>query len=247
MTRFLKQFNQFVQSQTPMAVIHSSIRESLNQKSLYILDSSFNPPHMGHLELIKRAVDSDKQSHVVLLLSITNADKAPVPASFDQRLDMMYEFGQYLNCQYAYPYSIVISKSPRFIDKSLEIDKIYPGGMKHYLLGFDTLIRVFDQKYYSTPISQALEEFVLSNRFVCLTRNKDIDGQVEYLKLLKNGDLGLPTHWSDNINLIVNELDNSVISSSGIRNSFKDEEVDMSVDSTIPAIKSYIIQSGLYK
>lgn len=248
MVRFDKLYQGFLKSQTLMTVIHESRAPKVSiDPSFYILDSSFNPPHFGHLELIKRAAVA--KGHVVLLLSITNADKAPMPASFDQRLDMMYEFGQYLVSQMGFQYSIVLSKSPRFIDKSLEINRIYQNGMKHYLLGFDTLIRVFDQKYYSMPIDEALEQFVMSNKFICLTRDKDITEQVKYLKELETGKLGLPTHWSGNIQLIVNELDNSVISSSGIRNVFKAEENldDSCLDSrTIPNIESYIVDNNLY-
>lgn len=275
MARFAREFQEFLKSLMPMQIIHSrklnipmtgicydAFDQKVEQNSneiegspIYVLDSSFNPPHYGHLELINRAVtlQKGKPGHVVLLLSITNADKAPAPAAFDQRLDMMYELGEYLLGNTPInnsinQYSLIMSKSPRFIDKSMELNRIYPRGLKHYLMGFDTLIRVFDQKYYTAPIAEELEDFVTRNKFVCLTRDKEINDQLKYLQQLKTGQLNLPSHWANYIELVVNELDNSVISSSSIRNTYKSarELVSLLESRTMPPIKRYIEDNNLY-
>lgn len=267
MTGFEEILNRFIHSNDSMIVVHGSNNESSKfdeHTPIYILDSSFNPPHLGHIQLIQSATgqqnhissDIHNNGHLILLLSINNADKAPAPASFNQRLDMMNELGQYLLQQSNIPlqgYTILLSKSSRFIDKSHEINQIYPKGVKHYLLGFDTLIRVFNQKYYSIPIAEALDEFVSTNRFICLTRDQQIDSQLNYLEQLKNGDLGLPIHWGDNIKMIVNDLDTCSISSSSIRDLYKkrgksdgSDESDIAIERTIPGIRSYILVNNLY-
>lgn len=69
--------------------------------TLYVLDSSFNPPSKAHLALVKAALRSSvshndsksiSSSHpprVLFLLATVNADKKPKPADFEDRLVMM--------------------------------------------------------------------------------------------------------------------------------------------------------------
>lgn len=204
---------------------------------IYVLDSSFNPPHDGHFHLVTSAFKTFKPGHIVLLLSINNADKPPTPASFEQRLDMMQRFGENLAS-----YSICISKMSKFVDKSINIDNQFIGS-KYYLLGFDTLIRLLNPKYYSEPIEIALNDFMTSNKFVCLVRDDEfeISQQVKYLSDLKEGKLGLPD-WSDSIYLLPNNL--SFVSSSGIR---KCVQTSKSVENIPHSVKQYIYENNLYK
>ncbi|EGV61436.1 nicotinamide-nucleotide adenylyltransferase [Yamadazyma tenuis] len=238
-TRFGSQLKEFIESKDMFRVLYSSKNP---QNSLFVLDSSFNPPHYGHLELIKRA--APPKSHIILLLSVNNADKKPIPASFDQRLDMIYKFGQNLLTHDSLNYTICVSKSPKFVEKSLEINQIFEG-TKTYLLGFDTLVRVFNPKYYvPLTITEALDEFVLSNNFFCLTRETEVYHQVEYLNALKSGKTDLPSSWGDRIELAVNKENNSVISSSDIRSRFNSNS---SVDNlTTSDIIEYVQENQIY-
>lgn len=69
-------------------------------KTLIILDSSFNPPSTAHLNLARSFLENntisrhDGPHRLLLLFSTSNADKAPSPASFDQRLSMMTVFAR---------------------------------------------------------------------------------------------------------------------------------------------------------
>ena len=60
-------------------------------KTLYILDSSFNPPTKAHMHLARSAIEGQesKPLRILLLLAIKNADKASKPAQFEDRLVMM--------------------------------------------------------------------------------------------------------------------------------------------------------------
>lgn len=67
--------------------------------NLLVLDSSFNPPTRAHLQLARSALSSTPSKHgspkfLLLLLSTTNADKAPKPAAFPERLAMMTLFAE---------------------------------------------------------------------------------------------------------------------------------------------------------
>ncbi|MCJ1260892.1 hypothetical protein MMC22_000756 [Lobaria immixta] len=67
-------------------------------KTLYILDSSFNPPTLAHLDIATSALHSHHHDasfprsspcRLLLLLATQNADKQSGPASFERRLTMM--------------------------------------------------------------------------------------------------------------------------------------------------------------
>ncbi|OCK75267.1 Nucleotidylyl transferase [Lepidopterella palustris CBS 459.81] len=151
-------------------------------KTLFILDSSFNPPSIAHLSLATSAIcnpfPADALPHRLLLLFSThNADKAPSPASFAQRLTLMTIFAEDLLRSFRNPskpldgslfslphYSdrhhpsnltidIGLTKEPYYTDKSAAISDVIPtrytSGPKHvHLVGYDTLKRFVAAKYY---------------------------------------------------------------------------------------------------
>ena len=152
-------------------------------KTLYILDSSFNPPSIAHLTLatsaLKQAVTSEQSPYRLLLLFSThNADKAPSPASFVQRLALMTMFAEDLSqsLKTADPplspdvssvsIDIGLTKEPYYSDKSAAIadatPPVYPSKPIHvHLVGYDTLIRFCNPKYYPKhdPPLSALKPF----------------------------------------------------------------------------------------
>lgn len=153
-------------------------------KTLFILDSSFNPPQVAHLSLATSALAASRSRYpaphrLLLLFSTHNADKSPAPAAFEHRLAMMGLFAQDLSEklsskgtdskatseeQAAIAIDVGLTTKPYYNDKSAEIDvmEAYPGGPRHiHLVGFDTFTRIFTAKYYpdhSPPLS-ALEPF----------------------------------------------------------------------------------------
>ncbi|CCC11002.1 unnamed protein product [Sordaria macrospora k-hell] len=175
--------------------------------TLIVLDSSFNPPTLAHLRMATSAVeDIIKRKgkgeidgvRLLLLLAVVNADKAPKPAAFDQRLAMMWAFARdvqralredederpdvlasgpgpkpQLNNQEAeqkqgldIAVDISLTAKPFFHEKSRamaesEFYKPPPPEQKEggkedtmeqvILAGYDTLIRIFNPKYYGPP------------------------------------------------------------------------------------------------
>lgn len=140
-------------------------------KTLYILDSSFNPPTLAHLRLCTTALldfqNNEVPKRLLLLLATQNADKAPKPAAFEQRLAMMSIFAQDLIKTVKAQSSINeegliidvgVTKLPRFVEKVKVIeessDYAHVDGdprespQQVHLIGFDTLVRLFDTKYY---------------------------------------------------------------------------------------------------
>ncbi|ERS97495.1 cytidylyltransferase [Sporothrix schenckii 1099-18] len=146
--------------------------------SLVILDSSFNPPTRAHMKLATSALldclcappHQLLSTRLLLLLSVNNADKAPKPASFAQRLVLMLalardthaELAQHKNDRLDIPIDIGLTSEPYFHHKSnaIAVSPFYvrpsfpsapvdrPTPDQLFLLGYDTLIRLFDPKYY---------------------------------------------------------------------------------------------------
>ncbi|CAG8907599.1 unnamed protein product [Penicillium salamii] len=127
---------------------------SAESETLYVLDSSFNPP--------------PPRPRLLLLLATQNADKPSKPASFEDRLAMMELFAHDLRARLAespaYAASglthaietlplvdIGVTRNPYFVDKAtaIETSDSYPVALEQvHLTGYDTLIRIFNSKYY---------------------------------------------------------------------------------------------------
>ncbi|KAH3673574.1 hypothetical protein WICMUC_003681 [Wickerhamomyces mucosus] len=249
-----EQLKNFVQvSSSSFEVIHSTA--SFLPQKVFILDSSFNPPHKGHYALVTKYLEYyNSHSHnssirpsLLLLLSIKNADKTiPDPNVFVHRLEMIHLFSQYVEAEMKIDVSIGLTKHAKFIDKAFSIKerfRIPPEDKLTFLLGFDTLIRVFNPEYYK-PLSlrDALRGFVESNEIFCLTRNDEIDMQFQFMNSISRD---FPPVWSENIKLVHNEENALSISSSYIRNEVSFNRKGWE-DLVFHSISSYIKENDLY-
>ena len=96
-----------------------------------VLSGSFNPLHDGHRDLLATAVAHTGQPGMYEL-SVLNVDKPTLPYSVIQRRA----------AQFATHGTLVISRAPRFLDKA----RLMP--QSTFVLGYDTVIRLLDPKYY---------------------------------------------------------------------------------------------------
>ncbi|KAI9734973.1 MAG: hypothetical protein M1834_002055 [Cirrosporium novae-zelandiae] len=171
-------------------------------RTLYILDSSFNPPTLAHLHMALSALRDDTQGknpkRLLLLLAIQNADKAAQPAAFEERVGMMGVFGKDLrnllirearskgkantkeeniDDKGVPAIDIGLTKFPFFHDKARAIEEsgIYaPNTEQVHLTGYDTLIRLLDPKYYSPELKlRALDSFLERHRVRVTLRTGD--------------------------------------------------------------------------
>ncbi|KAK0204929.1 Nucleotidylyl transferase [Desarmillaria ectypa] len=103
-----------------------------------ILDSSFNPPTLAHLALALCGNDYDAR---ILMLSTTNADKklAPGDATLAQRQSMMALLGL----------PITVIDEPTFVGKARRLHSEMPSATWDFVMGWDTVERVFAEKYYT--------------------------------------------------------------------------------------------------
>jgi nicotinamide-nucleotide adenylyltransferase len=195
-------FQSFVASSETFKILNPPDRP-LKDEPLYILDSSFNPPTNAHFALSLVPLSQNPNSTVLLLLAIQNADKAPKPASFDHRLEMMDLLAKRIESTSSMKAVIALSKHPIFVDKAKDIDIAFPStNHVFWLVGYDTLIRILDQKYYSDTLEQSLGLFWKRNRIICAIRG-DESVEREFLKRVLDGlVLGVPGSWAEYITLI---------------------------------------------
>lgn len=186
-------------------------------KALYILDSSFNPPTRAHLRICTSALLQDKPTlkpkRLLLLLATQNADKAPKPAAFEQRLAMMKIFADELVESVITPkkwyqkdglkegdvvVDVGVTKEARFVDKASVIEKYWDytyvdtEGVRRpveqvHLTGFDTLVRLLDTKYYAPDHTLQPLEGLFEKHRVRVTRRTDDawGGRVEQDQYMK--------------------------------------------------------------
>lgn len=240
-------------------------------KVLYVLDSSFNPPTLAHLRIATSALAENPgpSSRLLLLLATQNADKPSKPALFEDRLVMMDLFARDLRSSLqtsagrsghdALPQvDIGLTKKPYFIDKAAEIETsgAYPKSLEQvHLVGYDTLIRIFNPKYYPpTHTLQPLEPFLTQHRLRVTMRPDDQWGgreeQEAYLRHLAQGgreNEGGKKEWAQRIQLVEGKRqDEQAVSSTKARQAAKSgsSNLDTLVTSNV---RDYVVSHELYK
>ncbi|KAK8167942.1 hypothetical protein BKA80DRAFT_265519 [Phyllosticta citrichinensis] len=188
----------FTSSPSTFRIVHTSNPTEHSPKTLYILDSSFNPPSVAHMSLATSALRwSDSKNpephRLLLLFSTHNADKAPSPASFEHRLAMMTLFAEDLHSeiqktskQSSSPWEgisvdIGLTKAPYYTDKTAAITSAqpnpYPSNPTHvHLIGFDTVTRLLAPKYYPShkpPLSALSPYFEAGHKILVTIRPSD--------------------------------------------------------------------------
>lgn len=179
-----------------------------------------------------------RTARLLLLLATQNADKPTKPALFEDRLVMMNLFGRDLLDSLGQTYTnssktgdgnddgnssngsrnvavdIGVTPLPYFIDKasSISLSNIYapPDIQQIHLTGYDTLIRIFEPKYY--PPSHTLEpltSFLERHRLRVTMRPDDGWGggedQTRFLEGLRGGALeavGGKKEWAGRIEMV---------------------------------------------
>ncbi|KAF3906982.1 hypothetical protein ABW21_db0204145 [Orbilia brochopaga] len=170
-------------------------------KTVCVLDSSFNPPTKAHMHLALRALKhytrETETPSLLLLLATTNADKKAAPATYEQRVAMMCLLAEELrekaattdsndnvsSNRRAYDVDVGVTVSARFSDKC---EDLQANGYAHsrliWIMGFDTLVRLLNTKYYAPMYTLAPVQDVLlagNNRILVFGRPGDSFGDTE--------------------------------------------------------------------
>lgn len=127
--------------------------------SQLILPGSFNPLHEGHLGMANYAA-ARAGGRVEFEISVTNVDKPDLSVdAINRRLR-----------QFTPEQTVWLTKLPKFVDKTMN----FPGAT--FLLGADTVRRLFDPKYYedTDDLLSSLERIsAIGCRFLAFGRLHD--------------------------------------------------------------------------
>ncbi len=132
---------------------------------LLCLSASFNPLTVAHVWLIREASWIVFPDEVLLLLARANVDKAVSGFPLERRLTLLTRFVETRPA-----FSVAACSHGRFVDKAAAIRTHYPAGTRvTFLVGFDTLVRLFDSKYYadreeSLSALFKVSDFIAANR-----------------------------------------------------------------------------------
>lgn len=240
---------------------------------LYVLDSSFNPPTLAHRHIACSAVLENwgTPSRLLLLLATQNADKPSKPASFEDRLIMMQLCAQDLLAflESKIPsvdigklpvVDIGVTKEPYFVDKAVGIETagVYPRSLEQvHLTGYDTLIRIFNTKYYPPDHTLApLEPFLSKHRLRVTVRPDSEWGskaeQEAYLTNLAKGGQeseGGKREWAKQIRLVEGDKDEKQsVSSTKAREAIQSNPLNPSnLDWLVPEkVRDFVLSGRLY-
>jgi nicotinate (nicotinamide) nucleotide adenylyltransferase len=149
-------------------------RAETTSPRLGVFASSFNPPTIAHVELIRRAAQAFSLDETVALAGKTNADKLDYECSLENRLAMlMLALGDEARV------SIGLSSHAFYADMVEALGRVYePQTDFHFIVGFDTFERVLDfedrytRRYYRNFIdrSDALNYLFARSSFIVAGR-----------------------------------------------------------------------------
>ncbi|KAF5511185.1 Nicotinamide mononucleotide adenylyltransferase [Colletotrichum siamense] len=232
-------------------------------KRLVVLDSSFNPPTLAHLRMATSALQAGAGARLLLLLAVNNADKAPKPVAFAVRLGLMCAFAEDLlalqGAKEGMEVDVGVTTMPFFHDKARAVEGggFYGDGFEQvYLAGYDTLIRIFNPKYYPEAeggMKGALGLFLQRGKLRISLRVGDEWGgegeQRAYLEGLREGGLeevGGKREWAERVELVTG-TEGEVVSSSRVREMAGRGDEEGLKGLLGERVRRWVLEDGLYR
>lgn len=131
-----------------------------------VLPSAFNPPTLAHVELLRTAAAVTGAHLSLALLSTRNVDKPLAGAPLHHRAGMLLAIAR------GEPgFAVAATNAARLADQGTALRRAHPGCSFDFVVGTDTLIRLFDPRYYSPgTMEDALDAFFASHRVLAAER-----------------------------------------------------------------------------
>ncbi len=198
------------------------------RKRLGIFSGSFNPLTVAHAKMIEDSQAQFGLEEILLCLAKANVDKGVFGFSLADRLLMLKRYAMQHD-----EFSVAACSHGRFVDKLRAIKRSYPARTSfHFITGFDTLIRLFDSKYYTDTHAELKSLF---DQCDFITANREEYNADTIRRFLSTPEVG---RYACNIKVIELPNDYATISSTDIREQL---ERGGSVENLVPsAISDYI-------
>lgn len=152
-----------------------------------------------------------------------------------------------------------VIKQPFFMDKAAAIEESGVYGDKErfeqvHLTGFDTLMRIFDKKYYGEEGFRVLEPFLKRGRIRAAIRPGEKYGKLEeqkgWIDRVRRGDFeeeGLKREWAERVEMIEDvEGEVSDVSSTRVREGVKSADWNTVEDLVGREVMEWIRERRLY-
>ena len=134
-------------------------------KRLGVFSASFNPITVAHVKMIEEAQARFGLEEILLLLAKANVDKGVFGLSLEERLIMLKAYA--MTCK---DFSVVACSHGRYVDKIEALKAVLPSDTQlSFIVGYDTLVRIFDPKYY-TDLHTELRQLFQGCRFIAANR-----------------------------------------------------------------------------
>ncbi len=165
-----------------VSILRRAPRSIFNPEgSLGIFPASFNPPTMAHLALIRAAKKQTQLGEILVLLDLQAMDKRVIGATWEERITMLEVL-----FQRDPKISIGLANRGLFFDKIEPLRGQYPASTEFtFIVGFDTILRVMDKKYYENE-KKSLDELFRQSRF--LVANRGAQEKEDFEKLFGKRD-----------------------------------------------------------
>lgn len=108
-----------------------------------VLPSAFNPPTEAHLALLEAARRGSGATVGLALLSTRNVDKPLGGAPLYHRVGMLLAL-----CADAPRLAVAATNAARIVEQARALRRAFPSARFDFVVGSDTLVRLFDERYY---------------------------------------------------------------------------------------------------
>jgi nicotinic acid mononucleotide adenylyltransferase len=218
-----------------------------------IIQGSFDPPTVTHMELLKKAVklknsfNPEDNIEIIILLSISHVDKR-LNVMERSLLGYRFEMLQLLlkevsGPEFNFPITLGLSNVARYVDL-IEGIRNYFQNIKSitFIMGMDVFKKVLEPRYYTHPLSKVLPQIFQVNYFVA--GREDIIRENEFIKLLKDRISNIKS-VQDKIFFIDMPEHARFLSATLLRKKIAKEGINKETN-IHPVILNYLIQNSLY-
>ena len=214
-----------------------------------VLPSAFNPPTLAHQHLLERALlaptpgphpptpspDSfqsrERGSKGIALLTTRNVDKGLSGATLADRVGML------LALRDEWPaLAVVASNQARIIDQAESLTAAFEFETLTFVVGFDTLERLFAPRYY-TNMERELEPFFERHRVLAANRG-DVSANQVAAWIVENAG-----SFADRVSALEIDEFPATLSSTQVREALSEGDDHPAL---APAVRQYVRDRGLY-
>ena len=145
--------------------IHRAGTPMRGTEKLGIFSGSFNPLTLAHARMVEDTLTEYQLDEMLLLLAKANVDKGVFGLPLAARLLTVKKY-----VENRPKFSVGVSSHGRYIDKVTALKAVLPPETEfHFIVGYDTLVRIFDPKYY-IDFHAELRELFATARFIVANR-----------------------------------------------------------------------------